>query len=175
MYSIRPTNQKQIWLYNHRVPMMQGFVALIDVLGFKGIWERNDSDSLLQRMHEMETALKKSVESRKRRLTESDDIVQIHVAFLSDTIAIGAGYRSAEPIDLLSDEHRELAFSIVSSLSRIVVHSWAKDSPHLAVRGCVSAGEYAMKGALRILAKADTIGGNKRTLLALQSGHSWRK
>jgi hypothetical protein len=128
------------------MPMMQGYVAMLDVLGFKGIWARQgvSPDLLLDRMQSLEKALKG--EARWRNENE----VQVRpyrtsVALLSDTVVIGAGFEGVKDLHDVKESQRRNAFLTIGSIARRAVREWAMGDPPMAVRGCVAAGSYMIK------------------------------
>ena len=64
--------------------MNTGAVALIDALGFRGIWERHNPDDVLAALR----TLKDWMEARIQAQFSPQPWIQCHVAFLSDTIAV---------------------------------------------------------------------------------------
>jgi len=62
--------------------MKEGAVAIIDALGFRGIWDRWPPQEVLANMHELKTRLENDVKTMATQL-------QFEASFLSDTIVLG--------------------------------------------------------------------------------------
>jgi hypothetical protein len=112
--------------------MEAGAVAIIDALGFKGIWRRYDPDDVLKTLRH----LKEGIEARIKAQFETQPWIHCEVAFLSDTIAIS--YALKEPIP------HGIALSVLS-LGDIV--SWVCDAAlkskvPLAYRGAIASGHF---------------------------------
>jgi hypothetical protein len=112
--------------------MKTGAVALIDALGFRGIWERHMPDDVLAELKTMKDWL----EARVQAQFSSQPWIQCEAAFLSDTIAISMTLdESAENRDAMS----------VLYLAEVI--SWVLDrglrsSIPLAYRGAITVGSY---------------------------------
>jgi hypothetical protein len=112
--------------------MKTGAVALIDALGFRGIWGRHKSDEVL-------TALRNTKDWFEARIKEqfaSQPHMQCEVAFLSDTIAISMALSE-------STQSREA----MSAVYLADVISWVLDRVlrsrvPLAYRGAITIGSY---------------------------------
>jgi hypothetical protein len=112
--------------------MNTGAVALIDALGFRGIWKRHMPEDVL-------IALKKTKTWFETRISEqfsSQPWMECEVAFLSDTIAISMALAE-------STQNREA----MSVLYLADVISWVLDrvlrsSIPLAYRGAIAVGSY---------------------------------
>lgn len=112
--------------------MRTGAVALIDALGFRGIWGRHNGDDVL-------TALRNTkdwFEDRIKQQFSPQPWMQCEVAFLSDTIAVSMALEE-------STANRE-ALSVVY-LADVI--SWVLDrvlrsNVPLAYRGAIAVGSY---------------------------------
>jgi hypothetical protein len=112
--------------------MKLGAVALIDALGFRGIWGRHKPESVLEELR----TVKSWFETRIKEQFETQVGYYCDVAFLSDTIAVSMALDE-------SREHREA----MSALYLGDVISWVLDrelrsSIRFAYRGAISFGEY---------------------------------
>jgi len=112
--------------------MNKGAVALIDALGFRGIWGRHDADTVLTELKTM----KSWMESRVEAQFSSQPWMQCQVAFLSDTIAVSMALAE-------STKHRE-AMSVVYLCDVIswVLERTLRSSIPLAYRGAIAVGGY---------------------------------
>lgn len=111
--------------------MKTGAVAMIDALGFRGIWGRFPSEVVIANM----SSLKMQLERDLKELS-AQPIMQFDATFLSDTIVLGLS------IPETHSNRDELAVTFVTDiLSRILEWS-ARSSTPLAYRGVVAYGEY---------------------------------
>ena len=104
--------------------MKAGAVAMIDGLGFRGIWDRYPPTEVMTNMHE----LKRRVESDLQQIGAQPEM-QFDVTFLSDTIVLGLSLSPSIPnhialsaiyvIDIVS---RILAYSARHAQSRYSAH-----------------------------------------------------
>jgi len=112
--------------------MNTGAVALIDAMGFRGIWERHKPEEVLRTLKDT----KEWFESRVREQFSSQPWMRCEVAFVSDAIAISMSLNESTP-------NRE-AMSVVY-LADVI--SWVLDkvlrsSVPLAYRGAIAVGDY---------------------------------
>jgi len=112
--------------------MNTGAVALIDAMGFRGIWERHSADEVLRSLKDTKNWL----ELRLREQFSSQPWMQCEVAFVSDTIAISMALNESTP-------NRE----VMSVVYLGDVISWVLDKvlrSHvpLAYRGAIAVGDY---------------------------------
>lgn len=112
--------------------MNTGAVALIDALGFRGIWGRHKPDDVLAALRSM----KDWMESRVQNQFSSQPSMHCDVAFLSDTIALSMSLDEQV-------ENREAMSAIY--LGDVI--SWAlarslRSSVPLAYRGAITVGRY---------------------------------
>lgn len=111
--------------------MKAGAVAMIDGLGFRGIWDRYPPTEVMTNMHE----LKRRVESDLQQIGAQPEM-QFDVTFLSDTIVLGLSLSPSIP------NHIALSAIYVSDIvSRILAYS-ARSSTPITYRGAIACGEY---------------------------------
>ena len=114
--------------------MREGAVAVIDALGFRGIWRRYPPEIVIENMQRVKDQFEKDL----REIGDQSKI-QFDAAFLSDTIIIG--------LSLPDNDFREKALSIIyvtDVLTRILAWS-ARSSTPLSYRGAVSYGKYIIE------------------------------
>lgn len=111
--------------------MKEGAVAMIDALGFRGIWDRWPPDQVLTNMHAMKDSLE---EGLKDIATQPD--MQFEATFLSDTVVIGLALPPSLP------NHDALSLIYVTDIVTRVLTRSARSSTPLAYRGAVAYGEY---------------------------------
>ena len=111
--------------------MKKGAVAMIDALGFRGIWDRWPPEDILANMYTMKDRLEQDL---SEIATQPD--MQFDATFLSDTIVLGLALPSTVPA--------RAALSLIyvgDILTRILAWS-ARSSTPLAYRGAIAYGEY---------------------------------
>jgi hypothetical protein len=111
--------------------MNTGAVALIDALGFRGIWNRHNSDEVLSELKDM----KEWMENRVKTQFESQPM-QCEVAFLSDTIAISM---ALDP-QLVNKDAISILY-LCDVVSWVLERSLRSKIP-LAYRGAIALGSY---------------------------------
>jgi len=116
-----------------------GAFALIDCLGFKGIWKRYEDEHsiLMAKLRSIsklaEIAANKAV--YPDGITPDNEKFKIQVKLLSDTVAISlCGHKKAtKPASVLLTMHQ-----VVRELMDLFI----KDRPHLLLRGCITYGSH---------------------------------
>jgi hypothetical protein len=137
--------------------MRRGAVAVLDVLGFKGIWKRHaavDVVATLQRLAETTAQQTRSIETAARD-EDSAFIETMRAAFISDTIVFGLTTKEAARVNA-SEAHRELgieltdadlggeAVRLVAQFAAAVQRSALLEEPAFALRGCIAYGDFGM-------------------------------
>lgn len=83
--------------------MKQGAVAIFDALGFKGIWNREDPDKVIAKLHAFERAVDEELRDLRGRTGALGPDLGIEtsasVALLSDTVVIGCSGKIVDHID----------------------------------------------------------------------------
>lgn len=128
--------------------MQTGAFALIDALGFKGIWDKHGEDQILAKLEDMQRTTREQVTFANGSPIQGvpSHFGDVHVTFLSDTIAMGCELGQAAPASdgLLTE--RVLAISRLVLLLSGLLKSAALTNPPLAYRGCISAGRFTIRG-----------------------------
>lgn len=130
--------------------MKEGAFALLDCLGFKGIWRSNEPDlgAKLWTEHRLIKRLKIADELRQKiehlgavqySRTQS---VRPEIRMLSDTIALSVQYESEDPP--VDDKDRGYLLFLAASMVTIVQTHFIVDEPSLPLRGCISYGEHTV-------------------------------
>ncbi len=126
--------------------MNEGAVALIDCLGFKGVWQRGEADTVLRElraiMNGAQDALNHGIFSMAR-----EKGARLRVSFLSDTVVIGAD--AARSI-ALSNSDRGRLIIIASQVAQYASAKLLQMSTPLASRGCVTYGLFDMNDTFLI-------------------------
>lgn len=120
--------------------LREGAIALIDALGFRGIWGRHDPSDVLTIMKDM----KGEIESKIAFQFKTQPDFNCQIAFLSDTIAVSMTLSE-------SVEHRT-AMSVIylcDVLSWILNWTLRSKVP-LAYRGAIAVGSYELSSQFLI-------------------------
>lgn len=123
----------------------RGAIALLDVLGFKGIWRGNVApQAILARMRRIEgttvsAAAYWNAVTPRRADSESPTIVARNIV-VSDSIFVAAWANFPEPV-----EHEGLAclFAVEQACRSIIIAGLGEDSLPLSYRGVITLGEFA--------------------------------
>ena len=126
--------------------MKRGAFALIDALGFKGIWKKVHEEELLGKLRKMSTEMVDFT----GHMNEMPDPVgspglngDIHVTFLSDSIAMAAEVGTRSPHTNMTPEGRAIAM-LVLQLSDLL-RTAALTDPPLVYRGVVTFGDFTIE------------------------------
>jgi hypothetical protein len=112
--------------------MKTGAVALIDALGFRGIWNRHQPDDVMGEMK----SVKNWFETRIKEQFSSQPDFHCDVAFLSDTIAVSMDFDGAK-------EHREaLSVLYLGDVISWVLDRVLRSKIPFAYRGAIAIGDY---------------------------------
>jgi hypothetical protein len=112
--------------------MFSGAVAIIDALGFRGIWERHLPDDVLGAMK----ALKAKLENRIAAQFTSQPWMQCEIAFLSDTIALSMA------LDPSTKNRMAMSVLYLSDVISWVLEETLRSTIPLAYRGAIALGDY---------------------------------
>jgi hypothetical protein len=112
--------------------MKTGAVALIDALGFRGIWNRHKPEDVMDGMK----SVKNWFETRIKEQFASQPDFHCDVAFLSDTIAVSMDFDGG-------NEHREaLSVLYLGDVISWVLDQVLRSAIPVAYRGAIAIGEY---------------------------------
>lgn len=133
--------------------MREGAFALIDCLGFKGIWKRPDStfllDKLLNIVQQIEPEIIKGI---PYNLLQRKFVIK--ASLLSDSVAISLRYRDeAEGNETRKNkkgkkkERREKSYLVwlICASTIKILDLYLEGAPSLVLRGCITYGEYEHK------------------------------
>ncbi len=115
--------------------MQPGAVAIVDALGFKGIWRKHNPDDVIA---QLKRASEKLHQTLVEPFSDPKKGPTLAVEFLSDTIVIGSPCTERygpEPAATL----RRIAV-VTSALMRVSI----KGVVPLTYRGCITAGDYTI-------------------------------
>jgi hypothetical protein len=125
--------------------MQEGAFALIDCLGFKGIWRRTDPTLLLRKLSNIEQVVSDRVLKQEAFKFLSFGTVRPHVRLLSDTVAISLHYEAKDDQEPEGWQKNFLVGSICYSVIE-VLSLFLQGDPPLVLRGCISYGEHLSEG-----------------------------
>jgi|GEM_PF-5435524 len=147
--------------------MKTGAVAILDILGFKGIWRRFDAETVMSRLEDLRQSfendehkdLRTAVANFTRseegssniQIPDEDEVLPCTVRFLSDSVFVASAL-TLRTVDLNVDLETDLQelhtffdalclARVAKSVVKIVQHGLSA-SPAFAYRGCISFGEY---------------------------------
>lgn len=128
--------------------MQEGAFALIDCLGFRGIWKRKDETLLLKKLRRVMSIMQ---QVHLRLLAEPpfrllDREVIITPSLLSDSVAISLRYTRKQKDEKIKERRQKsyLIWLICASTIR-VLDIYLKGEPNLVLRGCITYGKYEHK------------------------------
>lgn len=128
--------------------MREGAFALIDCLGFKGIWKRTDPELLITKLSKIEQIVHAEIQEGGGSgpfKYLSFGPIKLHVRLLSDTVAISLQYEEQEG---KSPENWQKNFlvGVICQAAVQILDLFLKNEPPLVLRGCVSYGEHLSEG-----------------------------
>jgi len=126
--------------------MQEGAFALVDCLGFKGIWKRADPELLIQKLLKIEEAVNEHLVSDVLPLRYlSFGPIRAHIRLLSDTVAISLQYEEQAGKEPEPWQTNVLVCLICHSIIKIL-NLFLEGDPPLVLRGCVTYGEHLSNG-----------------------------
>jgi hypothetical protein len=125
-----------------REEMREGAFALIDCLGFRGIWKRHDPAILANKLKNISSEINAHTSGilPNEYLKEP---LRTEVTLLSDSVAISMQYEDCKS---RSAEYKNYLVWLLCCTTIKVLDLFLKDEPHLVLRGCVTYGEFDMVG-----------------------------
>lgn len=143
--------------------MNWGVIAFIDALAVKGIWQRHDAEAVLTAFESVRILAEKMKEDINSSYGgDLWDKVSANVVYFSDSVAIGVNlppplYESENPEFYESTRKYMLLRHVVLFLSKLVGEATLGKVP-LMYRGCISVGQFMMKGSSFIGEAVDKAG-----------------
>lgn len=128
--------------------MQEGAFALIDCLGFKGIWNRDNPQLIIDKLLKIEEIVTEQLNSTEDLYSAFEYAVLIDkssmkpfVGFLSDTVVISLEYveNSEETEPKIQKAH---LIDVLCIILTKVIDLFVEDQPHLTMRGCITYGKY---------------------------------
>ncbi len=123
--------------------MEKGAFALIDCLGFKGIWQKKDPIKLLSKLKRIQAKVISNEFPKRFGFINHifDDRFITEINLLSDTIAISVKCQTHDK-DNINEKHKMYLIIVISLIIIEVLDLYIIDEPKLILRGCVSFGEH---------------------------------
>lgn len=116
--------------------MRTGAFAMLDCLGFKGIWNKTKPETVLEKL--------KTAASKKQEIIKVlfDDLpVKAEVIFLSDTVVIGVSL----PNPPACDEEKGMLVWCASRIAYEYANEFRQGNVPLVFRGCIGFGEFVIE------------------------------
>jgi hypothetical protein len=120
--------------YDQPKEMDEGGFALVDCLGFKGIWKRTDPIRLLEILHDLEDSANGEALALGALM---QDTVMVHARMLSDTLAISLRQPRSTPVEKGNQLVAHVVLAMIS-----LIHRFAMNDPPLLLRGCITYGPH---------------------------------
>jgi hypothetical protein len=121
------------------VKMKTGAFALIDCLGFKGIWKGGEHDALMSKLQSI--SKRAEIAAKKRAFPNgipvgipSENELRLEVKLLSDTVAISVcrGHNDDKLIELTT----------ITNIVQEIIALYLEEPPYLVLRGCITYGKH---------------------------------
>lgn len=129
-----------------------GALAMLDALGFKGLWREHGHSRILDKLAEMQTRFNASVNAAlnadRQALPPHYYLDRVALAFLSDTVIIGVAIR----LDHMStqDDAEGAGVALATTFSCALLQEALVSQPQFALRGCIAAGEFSIDGSHQV-------------------------
>ncbi len=123
--------------------MEKGAFAILDCLGFKGIWNRFDPQEILAKLIETDEVVQKACLPISLRFPSIDEnAIVVDARLLSDTLVLSVKFRES------NSNIEELAHHLVRFMCDLigkVNNYFIKNKPNLILRGSVTFGEHLIQ------------------------------
>jgi len=121
--------------------MKKGAFALLDCLGFKGIWQKTDATTIIKNFKAIQDTVQSTVDkSSPFAVLQAEKEIRVQVGFLSDTVALSLQFaddNDGEPGYLIENAIRAVAH---------IIRLYVMDDPPFGLRGCVTYGAHICEG-----------------------------
>lgn len=123
--------------------MREGAFALIDCLGFKGVWQRSDSSSLIKKLRHIGKEIQNELDLYVKPYWYATNPIVVRPTLLSDSVAISLQYE-----DCYSDSeiYKSYLVWLLCASTIKVLDRFLEGDPHLVLRGCVTYGGHESEG-----------------------------
>jgi len=125
--------------------MLEGAFALIDCLGFKGVWRRSDPALVINKLSQIEKIVHDRVTEQTALSYLSYGPIRVNIRLLSDTVAISLQY--VEQAEGHPDKKQEEYLVPLLCMAVIkVLDLFIEGEPAFVLRGCISYGPHMSEG-----------------------------
>lgn len=125
--------------------MKEGAFALIDCLGFKGIWNRTQNpDLILENLVEAENKIRKNVEKVSGFINNMQFKIVPQISLLSDTVAISITNENSTGVAETEEFRNGLLIEAACVFAASTMKVFIEDEPHLPMRGFITYGRHAV-------------------------------
>jgi hypothetical protein len=126
--------------------MQEGAFALIDCLGWKGIWKRTkDPNSAIKKLVRAEKDAKKAVSDFQRLFKRHNVELKTDITMLSDTIAISCPYIDQGEAREIEEFFKGFSVQLVVLVAAKFLQLLIYDQPYIMLRGCIVYGEHIIE------------------------------
>jgi hypothetical protein len=122
--------------------MNEGAFALLDCLGFKGIWKNFPAEKIVSKLEAIQAAAAR-IDADGPKNWIAPGALQTTFSFLSDTVVIGV-YPTRETN--LSDTLKGWLVIVAAQLSAVIAKEFLRDDSPRTLRGCITYGQFLIKG-----------------------------
>lgn len=123
----------------------EGAFALVDCLGWKGIWKRSPESeiALIHKIEKIPNVVETWLEDWRSKEQNEFRAIETKILLISDTVAVSIRQKDSQPSDSLDQAYliRAAAMSVIRSQKLFLT-----DEPPIAMRGCLSYGKHAVIG-----------------------------
>jgi hypothetical protein len=132
--------------------MNDGAFALIDCLGFKGLWNLGH-EQLVSKLRQVKNTVREGLHnflsSPGHPLHINPDSFEMDVLLLSDTIAISVRLKQNDNATIslrqLQYEHKWPCLIVTSVIIYALIDLFLDNEPHLLLRGCITYGKHIIE------------------------------
>lgn len=122
-----------------------GFVSFADIMGWKGIWLREDPRSVLEKMESIKKVVSEKIEEYKSELKAQKLTLHMDIHLISDTFVITSSIdEPARGVDITVDPVTE-EFNKHGGIVQLLISECLEKS--LLIRGATTYGQYQFQGS----------------------------
>lgn len=134
--------------------MQEGVFALIDCLGWKGVWtkldakgNRIDPKRILKKIQSVERQARISTHTMSYDFAAStlDMTVRARIVLLSDTVAVSVPRIRHTDKNMPEEAAPALTVQLACIMIAQIINSFLEEEPYLTVRGCITYGQHLIR------------------------------
>jgi hypothetical protein len=126
-----------------------GSIALLDILGFKGLWNREGPEQLINSVIEIQEYCKKWIKAFNMDSRWTDRGIKYTVQFFSDTLIITVEEKKTTKDDSISNFYEGCSIEEIAYITGVIFNGAL--SLNMLLRGAISYGEYYKDDNNRII------------------------